>query len=289
MSAIKSRLTAFSSAQSGSISLLFGLLALVFFSLIGVAVDYSRWSNMKGRTTDALDAALLAGGRALQTQMSPAEAVEVAKRNFAENAKKLNVIEPQVTISVTDDGQALEGIAWAKMKTPFLGLVKTKSLKVAATSKVGFSVGQGSAKGGSDIEISMMLDVTGSMCADNADPCSSSPKMDAIKSAATDLVEIILKSTSNGSQSARIALVPFNGRVRVGAFQDNLTDVLMRKLTDLPDKWSGWYKDCPDCSGPPAQRVKPTGLGTAAFLVPRPRPIDGASCRVSLIAPAPRN
>lgn len=248
MSVIKSRLTAFTSAQSGSISLLFGLLALVFFSLIGAAVDYSRWSNMKGRTADALDAALLAGGRALQTQMTPAEAIEVAKKNFAENAKKLNVIEPQVTISVTDNGQSLEGVAWAKMKTPFLGLVKTKSLKVAANSKVGFSIGQGSAKGGSDLEISLMLDVTGSMCADGNGPCATSPKMDALKSAAGDLVNIIIKA-SNGNSSARIALVPFSTRVRLGAFQDPQTETLMKQVTDLPKDWSGWYMEETGCGG----------------------------------------
>ncbi len=242
MSAFKTRLEAFAPARSGSVSLMFGLLALVFFSLIGAAVDYSRWDNMKSRTADALDAALLAGGRALQTQATPAEAIEVAHKNFVENAKKLSVIDPQVTISVTDDGQALEGVAWAKMKTPFLGLVKTKSLKVATTSKVGFSVGQGSAKGGSDLEISLMLDVTGSMCADGSGPCASSPKMDGLKSAASDLVNIILKGSS-GSQSARIALVPFSTRILVGPPGDAATETVMKKVTNLDPTWTGWYKD----------------------------------------------
>lgn len=247
MSACHNRLDRFSRNDAGAVSLVFALLALVFFSFIGVAVDYSRWSNMKGRTADALDAALLAGGRALQTQSSPEDAVAVARKNFEENAKKLQIINPQVTISVAADGQSLEGVAWAKMTTPFLGLLKTKSLKVAANAKVGFSIGAGSSKGGSDLEISLMLDVTGSMCDGNVAPCTSGAKIGALKAASADLVNIILQNAAT-SASARIALVPFSTRIVVGPPQDGPTGNLMKKLTNLQPKWTGWMNEWSGCS-----------------------------------------
>jgi len=226
------------------VSLLFAFVTFIFFGFIGVAVDYSRWHDLRARTTDALDTALLAGARALQTGQNEEAAMNTARETFLAAAKsQLNIISPQINVSLINNGTALEGVAWGKMRTPLLGLFKTKSLKVDATSRVGFSIGGGSATGGSDLEISMMLDVTGSMCSDGSGPCSTSPKMDALKSSATDLVNIILKSTSPGSQSARIALVPFATRVLVGTKGEPAAEALMKRLTDLDARWSGWIKD----------------------------------------------
>lgn len=234
----------FPAGAGGSVSVLFAFVTFVFFGFIGVAVDYSRWHDLRSRTNDALDSALLAGARALQTGQNEAAAVDTATETFLSAAKgQLNIIAPQINVTLINNGTALEGVAWGKMRTPFLGFFKTKSLKVAASSRIGFSIGGGSATGGSDLEISMMLDVTGSMCADGSGPCGASPKMDALKSAASDLVNIILKSTAPGSQSARIALVPFATRVLVGTKGDPAAEALMKKLTDLDARWSGWGKD----------------------------------------------
>ncbi|MEQ1717087.1 MAG: pilus assembly protein TadG-related protein, partial [Hyphomicrobium sp.] len=180
--------------DAGTVSLIFGMVALVLFSFIGAAVDYGRWSNANARTVDALDAALLAAGRALQSSQSEQDALAVAEKMFLENANsRLQLKSPKVTVAIVDGGMALEANATGKIVTPFMGLMNFATLTVNAHSKVGFSVGAGSSQGGSDLEISMMLDVTGSMCADGEGPCNSSSKLDALKSASSDLVNIILK------------------------------------------------------------------------------------------------
>jgi len=250
----------------GSVSMLFALLAFVFAGFIGFAVDYSRWNNLRARTADALDTALLAGARALQTEQSEAAAIEKAKKTFLSAAKnQLDIVSPEVDVTLVNNGTALEGVAWGKVRTPFLGFVKARTLKVAANSRVGFSLGGGSTSGGSDLEISMMLDVTGSMCADGSGPCSTSSKMDALKSASTDLVNIIMKS---GSAGARIALVPFATRVRLGLGKDNKAENLMKKLTDLPSKWSGWYATCPNATWVPPANSETSGTWTCGVPVP---------------------
>lgn len=246
---ITRRLSALAAAEDGAVAVAFALLSLVFFAFIGVAVDYSRWSNMREKASQALDSALLAGGRAMQTGAEPAESIALAKKHFETMVNgKLDIINPQVSITLAANGQGLEGVSWGKMRTPFLGLVKTKSLKVAAGSSVGFSIGQGSAKGGSDIEISLMLDVTGSMCDDGSGPCTSAAKLSALKAAASDLVKIIMKSGTSAN-AARIALIPFSTRMVVGTPLDGATGTLMKKLTGLDPKWTGYVNEYSDCTG----------------------------------------
>ena len=235
------------SDTAGSVSLLFALSALLLFSFIGAAVDYSRWNNAASRTSDALDAALLSAGRALQTAASKEEAIAVAEKAFLENARtRLKLVGPTIKIDVSPDGTALEAFAAGKMKTPFMGLLRFAALDVAATSRVGF--GFGSAGGGSDLEISMMLDVTGSMCDDGTGPCASSVKLDALKAAASDLVHIV-KPGGSGGPNVRVAVVPFSTRVRIGAAQDVSAENLMTDLTGLAPRISGWYKEWSDCTG----------------------------------------
>lgn len=233
--------------SKGSVSLLFALIALLLFSFIGAAVDYSRWNNARSRTSDALDAALLTAGRSLQTAQSQESAIAAAEATFLQNAKtRLNLFAPKINVQVSADGSALEGKASGKMKTPFMGLLRYGALDVEATSRVGFGFGSGS--GGSDLEISMMLDVTGSMCNDGTGPCSTSAKLDALKAAASDLVNIVKQGGSNGP-NVRIAVVPFSTRVRVGAAQNAAAENLMTDLTDLAPRNSGWYKQWDNCTG----------------------------------------
>lgn len=232
---------------SGSVSLLFGMITLLMFSFIGAAVDYSRWNNARSRTSDALDAALLTAGRALQTARTREEAIAIAEKTFLENAKnRLNLVSPKVRVTVAPDGTALEASASGKLRTPFMGLLRVGALDVKATSRVGF--GFGSAGGGSDLEISLMLDVTGSMCNDGTGPCSTSAKLDALKVAASDLVNIV-KQGGSGAPNVRIALVPFSTRVRIGVAQDVAAENLMTDLTDLQPRISGWYKQWDNCTG----------------------------------------
>ena len=265
-----SSMTTFQHDNAGTVTLIFGLVAILLFSFIGAAVDYGRWSNAHSRTVDALDAALLTAGRTLQTSQNADDAIESAKTTFLVNAQsRLDIKQPKIEVALVDDGAALEATATGKIVTPFLGLINFDALKIHAKSKVAFSAGAGSAKGGSDLEISLMLDVTGSMCADGDGPCAASPKMDAMKAAAGDLVSIILKNSGpSNAQSARIALVPFATRVRLGRAKESAAENLMKKVTDLPKDWSGWYATCPNSTWTPPANSETSGTWDCGVPVP---------------------
>jgi hypothetical protein len=110
------------------------------------------------------------------------------------------------------------------VRTPFLGaldfIIKKQSqsgaptvcqgsyfacVKLTTTSTAELKAG---GDGGSNVEVSLMIDVTGSMCT----PCT---KIDAAKSAAKDLVDIVIWNDQR-QYTSRIALAPFAEAVNVG-------------------------------------------------------------------------
>jgi hypothetical protein len=66
----------------------------------------------------------------------------------------------------------------------------------------------GNSSGGSNVEVALMLDVTGSMCS----PCT---KIDAVISAAKDLVDIVIWDDQS-NYTSRVALAPFAEAVNAG-------------------------------------------------------------------------
>src|SRR5882724_13067299 len=57
--------------ERGSIAIYFGFSAIVFIGVAGLAVDAARGYLIKARLSEAIDAAALAGGKALQTANDP--------------------------------------------------------------------------------------------------------------------------------------------------------------------------------------------------------------------------
>ncbi len=239
MRQIFSSATRYACDDRGSLSITLGLMSIVLFALIGSAVDYGKWHDAYVHTQTAMDSALLAAGRQLQTDPThPDKALEVGQVYFTQaNASGIAVDGGVPQFSIINNGMGIEGTVSGTVKTPFLSLINFPTLPVVSTQNVAFNVGGGS---GSTLEIALMLDVTGSMCADGQGPCTSSPKMDALKNAAKDLITIAVRDGLN----ARAAIVPFSTRVRIA--EDNSPDAapLMKKLTDLNPTWTGWQNFC---------------------------------------------
>ena len=198
--------------------------------------------NAQSRVADVLDAAVLAAGRSLQADPEDTEAaLGVASTYFNEEIKRSNLPPGQTaTFTMSDGDMAINGAVNTKIKTPLLGILQFRDLSVIVEAKAMLATG---GNGGSELEVSLMLDVTGSMCADGEGPCTSSPKLDALKTAANDLVNIVIHN--DGDAGARVALVPFSTRVRVGGYSQGLDEATaalrMKQLTNLDPKWTGWY------------------------------------------------
>jgi len=201
-------LSRFKRSESGNVAMLFGLMLMTMCLLIGGSVDMGRWLNARDQTFSAMDAAVLAAGRALQTGASQADAIALAKRVYDSNTKnRIKVINDSVRFTVKDDGATIATLGQVSVKTPFLGFANIESLPLFAKDELPEATTAQDRYERFNREIAIMLDVSGSMCS----PCS---KRDDMKVAAKDLVQILMKNNATSEYKARIAVVPFSGDVR---------------------------------------------------------------------------
>ena len=217
--------------QSGNVAMLFGLLVIPLAVSIGLAVDFGRVYNVRSQTQSALDAAALAAGRVAQVNKTDiVNKASSAATAYFNQAKPKDVVIATLQFSPNAGNTAFTVTATSWVRTPFLAVlnslfpqdstdgapanclgnghrcIRLISTATAALCPSDACLGQNS--GGSNVEISLMMDVTGSMC----DPCT---KIAAAKTAAKDLIDIVV-SDDQSQYYSRVALAPFAEAVNVG-------------------------------------------------------------------------
>ena len=86
----------FSSNERGSVAIIFALLVTVMFGVVALAVDMARGQNLASKISSALDAAALAGAKALDRGADDGEVKAAAKAYF--QAQMANLKITKVTI-----------------------------------------------------------------------------------------------------------------------------------------------------------------------------------------------
>ena len=201
-------LARFGADRSGNVAVIFALMAVVLLLSIGAAVDIGRWLHARDQTVAAVDAAVLAGGRSLQTNgTDTAAAVAAAEKFYAQNiTSRLPVTGDTISFAVGDNGTSMTASGTAYIKTPFLQFANIDKLPLLSTSETQFSKAQlaTGGNGGENLEIAMMLDVTGSM---------AGQKLTDMKDAAKDLINIVVWDDQSKFTS-KVAIVPFSEDIR---------------------------------------------------------------------------
>jgi len=210
---------------SGTVGMTFGLLVIPLTAFVGLAIDFGRVYSVNSHTQYALDAAALAAGRVAQVESSNTiNKASAAATAYFDQAKPSNVISSSIEFSPNSQNTQFTVTATSWVRTPFLGVLNALyhqgsadgapagcqgnyygCIKLVTTSTAELKVG---GNGGSNIEVALMLDVTGSMCS----PCS---KISDLKSAAKDLIDIVVWDDQSEA-TARVALAPFAEAVNVG-------------------------------------------------------------------------
>ena len=205
----------FRNDTSGNVAIIFALVGVVLMLAVGAAVDFGRWLHARDQTVAAIDAAVLAGGRALQTNSTGAVAIAAAKKYYDENVtSRLPVINDTVTFKVAPDGMGITASGTAAIKTPFLSFANVNSLPLLGSSQTEFAKSEVAVGGnrGQNLEVSLILDITGSM---------AGQKLTDLKTAAKDLVDIIIRNTPS-EYTSKVALVPYSMGVNVGSNADQV-------------------------------------------------------------------
>lgn len=218
--------------HAGGVSTLFGLLAMVMMLAIGIAVDYSRWLNARVQTLAAIDAAVLAAGRSLQVNPSDVPAaMAVAQRYYAENTKgRAELLKDTITFKTEDNNQSVTADGAAILATTFLQLawIDEMPLFEASGSEFSKAVLANGGQANTNIEVSLMLDTSGSM--------SNKGKFKDMQDAASDLVNIIVRDDQSKFTS-KVAIAPFSADMRVPS---NMLDAV--RGTGHPASISKTYK-----------------------------------------------
>lgn len=220
--------------RSGTIAMMFALLIIPLTATLGLAIDLGRIYSVKAHTQAALDSAALAAGRVGQIEkVDTVNKASAAATAYFNQAKPTDVLSTTLEFSPNSTQTEFKVTATSWVKTPFLSALtflghkqpdpaapadcqgnSYSCLKVATTATAKLQVGADSQ---SNIEVALILDLTGSMCAGGSQPCSSSSKMDPLKVAAKDLVDIVVWD-DQGQYTSKVTLVPYSQAVNVGGY-----------------------------------------------------------------------
>ncbi len=202
--------------ESGNVAMLFGLTSVIVVTLVGGAVDYGRWLSARNQTQTAIDSALLAAGRTAQTTYGDATKAVLSATSYYNQMRSNITVNDTINFVAVNSATTFQARGTAFIKTPFLTLVGIAQLPVLQLGDVKqaestIAVGGNS---GTNIEVSMMLDTTGSM---------AGQKLIDMKTAAKDLIDIVVWADQS-QYTSKVALAPFSAVVNVGDYFQPVTN-----------------------------------------------------------------
>jgi Flp pilus assembly protein TadG len=195
----------FKESANGSISILFGVMCVCLMLTAGIAIDSARFQNLATRIQDAADAAALSGAKLLADEnASDQDIKDMTRRHFNQSISNTGVKIARVApLRVTIDraNASIEARSVVRVRSFFGKLANMPALnRIERVSKVVYDMQR--------IELSMVLDITGSMNDNN--------KISGMKSAAKDVIDELLKNSLT-EDGVRIALAPYSASVNAGA------------------------------------------------------------------------
>lgn len=224
--------------ERGAIVAILAFAVIPIFAAVGLAIDVGRSYFLQSKLSYAIDSAGLAGGRAFDSEDRLGDALMFFEANFAQGngGASLNPGSPSVTFD--DQNNTIVVEATASMPTHFLSIAGIEEMSVSARAVI-----QREMRG---MELVLAMDNTGSM--------RSSGKMDAMKDAATDLVDILYGDRET-VPNFWVGLVPYAATVNIGAEH---TDWLVQQSADMDAAWLSADPDSDERFGYHPDHFQPT-------------------------------
>jgi len=222
----------FRNADGGGTTVMFALLMLPVFAIIGAAVDYSRASAMRATMQAAVDttALAIAANAASDTddQLNSSAATYFNALFARPDAQNVHV----AAVYSNSGGRSVVVNASASMKTNFMAVMGVSSVAISASGTAAWGM--------SRLRVALVLD--------NAASMADAGKLAAMKTAAKNLIAQLRNDATNPGD-VYVSIVPFNKDVNAG--QANYTanwlswtlwDALngVFNLLGLPTNHSSW-------------------------------------------------
>lgn len=202
-SKIVSSLKRLVSNENGNIAFMAGIAAMPLMVALGAAVDFENASNQKVKLQSAVDSAALyaatlpAGNNTVLTDNSK----PYFNSNY--NASGGTGTVTYAAVSLID---SVKVTARVPVSNAFMTLVGYPTTTVGATATV--------KKSGINLEVSLVLDNTGSMGSTN--PMTGNSAISDLKAAATKFVNQVMPAVQ-GDFYTKIAAIPYNSSVNLGS------------------------------------------------------------------------
>lgn len=223
-SAVARRVGLFGGDRSGSFAIMTAMVAAVITLSAGFAVNLAQLYNVRSSLRQALDSAVTSTARDITTGKIKTEDA----RDWVERFLKANgdptfmsgdrLVLDRLTIDKARNTIEVAGYVDVDIYFPLFGLSKQR--RVTNVSAAIYA--------DKDIEVAMMLDVTGSMGATR-----TTDKIGDLKMAAENAVKTMLQYQDPKNPRVRVALVPYASGVNVGDLADSIYAERSSK-SDLP-------------------------------------------------------
>ncbi len=182
--------------RSGAFAMQFALMIVPLMACTGLAIDGGRAFLARFELGSALDAAALAVG---STSTTDETALNAVARKFVDtNFHQAAPGAVALTLTPGTDVVTLRGTV--RIDTFFMPIMGVDHVNVSAESEV--------RRGGSNIEVALVLDTTGSM---------AGQRMTDLKSAAKDLIDIVVSDTQSPWYS-KLSLISYGDNVYTGDY-----------------------------------------------------------------------
>jgi hypothetical protein len=193
---------------------------------------------LKSKLSYAIDAAGLAGGRAFDTDLREDDIAMFFEANFPTGymGAVLDSGDPAVTFDDEENTITIE--ATATIPTRFMSVAGVHEMSVSARTVIRREL-QG-------MELVLVMDNTGSM--------RSGGKIDAMKDAAAELVDILYGSRDE-VDNFYVGVVPYAAQVNIGS---DRTDWLVQQFYDADAAWQNANPDSSERFGYDEDHYQPT-------------------------------
>ncbi|MEO0819065.1 MAG: pilus assembly protein [Pseudomonadota bacterium] len=201
----------FARDETGAVVMFVLVIFLVMFVAAGMAVDFMRQEMARADLQNALDRGVLAATDVSQSVNTKAEAEAIISQYMGSRS----YLEAPYTMSVTEfsnlGGRRVVAEASLGVNTVFLRALGYDALQVPVRSTA--------VEGAEDIEVVLVLDVSGSM----GNPSTAFPgktKLKAMQDAAVEFVETVLRG--EGADRFLISIVPYSAQAAPPAWLADL-------------------------------------------------------------------
>ena len=206
----------FRADQRGSVLPIFAIMVILMIVIFGAAVDISRSVNAREKLSYAIDAASLSVAATLSTTVMTDDEIEQAlKESITANLDGAEFIEAaldNLEFAVDSDAGTVAVSSSASLRSYFIDLggytrdhFGPQFLAFGANAQVSYSK--------FDVELALVVDVTGSMSGD----------METLRKASKEVVDILLPADEEPEDAkVRISLVPYSQGVNLGLFANKV-------------------------------------------------------------------